>query len=62
MNSFATRALARELLLPSGTLFVALPPRGRQSRGEGGHDVGAVAPARNLEFILHDKSQCAWSA
>src|SRR5207302_270040 len=36
MNSFATRALARELLLPCGTLFVALPPPGRQSRGEGG--------------------------
>src|SRR3989442_14109789 len=33
-----TRALARELLLPCGTLFVALPPPGRQSRGEGGHD------------------------
>jgi hypothetical protein len=57
MNSFATRALARELLLPCGTLFVALPPPGRQSRGEGGHDVRAVAPARNLEFIPHDKSQ-----
>ena len=47
MNSFATRALARELLLPCETLFVALPPPGRQSRGEGGHDVRAVAPARN---------------
>jgi hypothetical protein len=31
----ATRALARELLLPCETLFVALPPPGRQSRGEG---------------------------
>jgi hypothetical protein len=28
MNSFVARALARELLLPCGTLFVALPPRG----------------------------------
>src|SRR5437016_2028950 len=35
MNSLATRALARELLLPCGTLFVALPPPGRRSRREG---------------------------
>jgi predicted regulator of Ras-like GTPase activity (Roadblock/LC7/MglB family) len=45
--------------LPCGTIFVALPPGGRQSRGEGGHDVGAVAPARDLEFIPRDKSQHA---
>ena len=57
MNSITTRALARELLLPCETLFVALPPPGRQSRGEGGHDVRAVAPARDSKFIPHDKSQ-----
>src|SRR5438105_10334781 len=53
MNSLPTHALARELLLPCGTFFVALPPPGRQSRGEGGHDGRAVAPARMLGYTPH---------
>ena len=57
MNSLPTHALARELLLPCGTLFVALPPRGGRAAGRVRHDVRAVAPARDLEFIPHDKPQ-----
>src|SRR5207302_3706562 len=39
MNSFATRALARELLLPCGTFFVAVPPGG-----------GPLCAARSTDF------------
>src|SRR5207253_7114501 len=55
MNSFPTHALARELLLPCETLFVALPPPGRQSRGEG--EARRQSRSASARFGVHPTRQ-----